>query len=139
MSGVRIRELMMGCNNVVVKWGNLKRGEDVLIVTDTKVDQLLIRALEAVCGQQGAGVVTACIDPQDMPHQEPPHAVAAAMCEVDLILMVTSLIQGHTQATLNAQSKGARYMYIGPSFEAMAGRSAKFPPEIIFEVATRIA
>lgn len=130
---------MTGCTNAVIKWGNLKRNEEVVIVTDTKVDPTLILGLEAVCSCQGASVNTIWKDAQELPHQEPPKPVAAAMAEADLIIMCTSVIQGHTSATFNALSRGARFLCIGPSLEAMAARSAKFPPEIIFELATRIS
>jgi hypothetical protein len=41
---LRVREMIQGAYNCVVKWGNLKQGEKVLIITDPKVDPQLIEA-----------------------------------------------------------------------------------------------
>ena len=134
----RIRDLVEGCNNLIVKWGNLKRNDAVLIVTDTRVDRQLITAMESVCRLEGATVITAIMDPPDLPHQEPPDCVAAAMAKVDLVVMCNSLLTAHNVATLKACQAGARFLGVGPSLEAMASPGARFPAEIIFEVSRRV-
>jgi leucyl aminopeptidase (aminopeptidase T) len=134
----RIRDLVEGCNNLIVKWGNLKRKEGVLIVTDTKVDRQLITAMESVCRLEGANVTTVIMDPPDLPHQEPPDCVSAAMTKVDLVVMCNSLLTAHNVATLKACQAGARFLGVGPSLEAMASPGARFPADIIFEMSCRV-
>jgi len=135
----QVADLIEGANNAVVKWGNIKRGDEVLICTDTLVEKTLIDALTAVCKLTGARVTVAVMEPDELPHQEPPASVAAAMTKVNLVVMCTTLIKGHTKATLDAQTAGAKFLSIGASIEAMAAKSAKYPPEVIFAMATMIA
>lgn len=52
---LRVREMIQGAYNCVVKWGNLKQGEKVLIITDPKVDPQLIEALGSVASLAGGG------------------------------------------------------------------------------------
>jgi len=134
-----IREMIQGAYNCVVKWGNLKKGERVLIITDPKVDPQLIEALATAATLAGGEVVTAIIPPPEREHVEPPAIISSAMREANLILACCSKLIGHTAATFEAQKKGARYMGIGPRPDAMASKGAKFPPEIIFEMCTEMA
>lgn len=136
---LRVREMIQGAHNCVVKWGNLKPGERVLVITDPMVDPQLIEALGTAATAAGGEVVIATIPTVPREHVEPPAAVVAAMQEVNLILACCSKLVGHTAATLEAQKKGARYMGIGPRADAMAGEGAKFPPEIIFALCTDMA
>ena len=135
----RIREMIQGAYNCVVKWGNLKQGEKVLIITDPKVDSQLIEALGTAASMAGGEVVIAIIPTPEREHVEPPNLVAAAMKEAHLILTCCSKLIGHTSATFEAQKRGARYMGIGPRADAMASKGAKFPPEIIFTMCTEMA
>ena len=136
---LRIREMIQGAHNCVVKWGNLKQGEKVLIITDAKVDPQLIEALGTASTLAGGEVMIVTIPTVEMEHMEPPAPVAAMMKEVNLILTCCSKLVGHTAATIEAQKRGARYMGIGPRADAMASEGAKFPPEIIFAVCTEMA
>jgi 2,5-dihydroxypyridine 5,6-dioxygenase len=136
---LRIREIIQGAYNCVVTWGNLKKGEKVLIITDPKVDPQLIEALGTVSVLAGGEVIITTIPTVEREHVEPPAPVVAAMKEVNLILVCCSKLIGHTAATLEAQKKGARYMGIGPRIDAMASEGAKFPPEIIFALSTDMA
>lgn len=132
-------DLIEGATNAVVKWGNLKRGENLLILTDTKVPTELVEALGCV-GRSVGAIVTYCVmPPLELPHQEPPKPIAAAMKEADLILGNLTNTMSHSTASFEAEKAGARYMNIGPSAESMASKSVKFPPEIIFCMATKIA
>lgn len=139
MPTFRVMDLIEGANNAVVKWGNLKRGENLLIVTDTKVATELIEALTSVGRAVGATVTVAVMTPFDLPHMEPPKPIAAAMKEADLVIGCLTNTMSHTKTTNDAQKAGARFMNIGSSPEAMASKSAKFPPEVIFYMATKIA
>ena len=137
--GYRINEMIQGARNCIVKWGNVKRGESVLIVTDANVDPQLIEALACAATSEGAEVIKMIMPTPYIEHQDPPKAVGEAMKHVDLVAMCASVLTAHNQTTLEAQKAGTRFMGIGPSAEAMAAKSAKFPPEITFELATRIS
>jgi leucyl aminopeptidase (aminopeptidase T) len=136
---LRIREMIQGAQNCIVKWGNLKNGEKVLIITDPMVDPQLIEALGTAASAAGGEVIITIIPTVEREHVEPPAPVVAAMKEVNLILACCSKLVGQTAATFEAQKRGARYMGIGPRADAMASAGAKFPPEIIFAMCTEMA
>jgi len=137
--GYRINEMILGARNCLVKWGNIKAGESVLVVTDANVDPQLIEALATAAASEGATVLKMIMPTPPIEHQEPPRAVGEAMKHVDLAAICCSKLSVQNQTSLEAQKCGTRIMGIGPSAEAMASPGAKFPPEIIFELATRIS
>ncbi|MGQ9824975.1 MAG: hypothetical protein ACUVSK_08255 [Desulfotomaculales bacterium] len=138
---MKLSELMEGARNCAINWGNVKKGEKVLIITDTDCDILNAEAIAAVCREVGAEVVTIIIKPQDLPNQEPPAPVAAAMKAADIIFAPLKYTISHTNARFEANAAGARYigMYSSLTTDALASEGAKFPAEIIFLVTRKVA
>jgi leucyl aminopeptidase (aminopeptidase T) len=92
--------------------GGIKRGERCLIVSDTGADQDVVQAAEAVLTTLGGHVVVVRSDPAELPGDDPPPAVGAAMLEADLILELTSVFIGSCAARRTACERGARYLTV---------------------------
>ncbi|MHB9150880.1 MAG: M29 family metallopeptidase [Thermoleophilia bacterium] len=137
----KISELMEGAQNCAIEWANVKRGEKVLIVTDTACDMLNTEAIASVCRGVGADVTTIIMQPQGLPNQEPPAPVAAAMKAADMIFAPLKYTISHTDSRFDANAAGARYigMYSSLTTDALASEGAKFPAEIIYMVTRKVA
>ena len=92
--------------------GGAKAGERALIVTDSAADQEIVAAMSAVLRTLGADVVTVGSAPPELPGDDPPAAVGAAMLEADLIVELTSVFIGSCQARRTACERGARYLTV---------------------------
>jgi leucyl aminopeptidase (aminopeptidase T) len=86
--------------------------ERTLIVTDTAADPGIADAMRGVLRTLGAEVVTVEYPPADLPGDEPPAAVSAAMLEADVIFELTSVFVGSCPARRAACEKGARYLTV---------------------------
>ena len=87
-------------------------GERALIVTDTAADAEITSAMAGVLGALGASVVTVEYRPAELPGDEPPAAVSAAMLEADVIFELTSVFVGSCPARRAACEQGARYLTV---------------------------
>jgi hypothetical protein len=115
-------------------------GERALIVTDTGADVEITGSMARVLRALGAEVVTVEYPPADLPGDEPPAAVSAAMLEADVIFELTSVFVGSCPARRAACEKGARYLTVpgltwttlrpgGPfaaDFHSLGGRATEF-------------
>jgi leucyl aminopeptidase (aminopeptidase T) len=90
----------------------VREGERALIVTDTAADPEIVRAMGGVLAALGAAVVTVEYRPAELPGDEPPAAVGAAMLEADVIFELTSVFVGSCPARRTACEKGARYLAV---------------------------
>jgi leucyl aminopeptidase (aminopeptidase T) len=88
----------------------VREHELCLIITDTAVDQELVDALAATLRALGATVVLGLGEPVELPGDEPPAPLTAAMGEADVIFEVTSVFAGSSQARRDACARGARYL-----------------------------
>lgn len=141
MNPLRMADLMEGAKNCAINWGNVKRGEQVLIVTDTACDFNNAEAIAAVCREVGATVTTMVIPPQKLPNQEPPPPVAAAMKKANIVFLPLYYTISHTDSRFEANNAGARVigMYASSTTDALASEGAKFPAEIIYKVTEKVA
>ena len=92
--------------------GGVSSGERSLIVTDSAADQDVVAALAAVLRTLGASVVVVGSEPAELPGDDPPAAVGAAMREADVIFELTSVFIGSCQARRDACAAGARYLTV---------------------------
>lgn len=92
--------------------GGVREGESCLIVTDTGADQEIVAAVAATLRTLGATVVLGCGEPVELPGDEPPAAISAAMAHADVIFELTSVFAGSSQARRDACARGARYLTI---------------------------
>ena len=81
MNPLKLTRIIEGAHNACINWVDVKRGEEVLIITDTSCDFTNAEAVATVCAQVGANVTTVIIPMQTLPNQEPPASVAAARAE----------------------------------------------------------
>jgi hypothetical protein len=87
-------------------------GDRCLIVTDTGADQEIVAALATVLRGLGREVVVVQAAPVELPGDEPPAAVGAAMLEADVIFELTSVFAGSSAARRAACDAGARYLSV---------------------------
>ena len=90
----------------------VRDGERALIVTDTAADAEVVEALGGVLRVLGADVVVVRYLPADLPGDEPPPAVGAAMLACDVIFELTSVFVGSCPARRAACEAGARYLTV---------------------------
>jgi leucyl aminopeptidase (aminopeptidase T) len=133
-------DVMEGARNCAIHYGHVRRGEKVLVLTDTRTDERRASAIAQVCREEGAEVTVMIMKAQDLPNQEPPKAVSDAMKAVDITFAPLYYTISHTKARFAANEAGAAYMGLyEPDIDAMASEGARFPAEILFEVAKKVA
>ncbi|MDR1732710.1 MAG: aminopeptidase [Synergistaceae bacterium] len=100
-------EMMKGARVLLEVCAGMKKGEKLLIVTDTMSPEVVSRALYMAAREMdiAAHIITM---PVPQTGGEPSAVVAAAMQAADVILSPTTRTLFHTKATLDACNKGAR-------------------------------
>jgi leucyl aminopeptidase (aminopeptidase T) len=100
---------MSGAGVLVDTCGNVKAGEDVLvIVEEDRMD--IARPVARAASECGAEVVLAVMSPRAAHGEEPPAPIAAAMQHADVIYSVTKYSLFHTEARRNAVQQGSRFL-----------------------------
>jgi leucyl aminopeptidase (aminopeptidase T) len=100
-----LRRLAVACAGV-------REGERCLIVTDAAADAGIVEALGWTLGALGCPVAVVSGDPVELPGDEPPAAVSAAMGSADVIFELTSVFAGSSKARRDACARGARYLTV---------------------------
>ena len=113
-------------------------GERVLIVTDTAADAEIVSAMAGVLGALGASVVTVQYRPAELPGDEPPAAVSAAMLEADVIFELTSVFVGSCPARRAACERGLATSQC-PALPGRCDRQGRSPPTSVPSESTRSA
>jgi leucyl aminopeptidase (aminopeptidase T) len=90
----------------------VREGERCLIVTDTAADGAIADALAQTLRGLGASVAIAGGEPVELPGDEPPDSVTAAMTQADVIFELTSVFAGASRARRAACARGARYLTV---------------------------
>ncbi|GLU49776.1 aminopeptidase [Nocardiopsis ansamitocini] len=109
MSDARLLEgarRLIGC-------GRIKPGEEVLIITDTRMDAEVVEAFAQAVREEGADLVVATMAARSGPGQSPPEILAKGMRGADLAIELTSEFVHHSIARQSAQRAGLRYLFIG--------------------------
>ena len=91
---------------------NVAEGERCVIVTDTAADPGIVEALGSVLGTLGAEVVVVASHPAELPGDQPPDAVGAAMLHADAVFELTSVFIGSCSARQAACAAGVRYLTV---------------------------
>ncbi|MEM3703055.1 MAG: leucyl aminopeptidase [Candidatus Bathyarchaeia archaeon] len=99
--------MMNGAMKLVEICAGVKRGENVLIVTDTEKVSIA-EVLAAAAYAKGAETAIIIMTPRKMHSEEPPKMVAAAMKNADVIFAPTTYSISRTKATVEALKAGAR-------------------------------
>jgi len=99
-----------GFANVLDRCLALRAGEQVLLLTDAGTDQRVVEAFEAGVADRGGVPVVSRMPVPDLPGQEPPGTVAAAMRSAGAVIELTSLFIGSSAARREATAAGVRYL-----------------------------
>lgn len=103
-----ITRMAFAANIMINQVLGIKRGETVLIVTDTDRPRIITQALAYSAISAGAEVVVATMEPQKIGGQEPPAPVAAAMTAAQVVINQSTQSLTHTAAVREAIKHGAR-------------------------------
>jgi 2,5-dihydroxypyridine 5,6-dioxygenase len=101
--------MMRGARTLMDDCTSVKPGEQVLVVTDTKLVEIG-RVLIAAAYERGAEPVLTVIKPRDVDGQEPPPMVAEAMMGANVVFAPVSRSITHTKAVTEAAQAGARIL-----------------------------
>lgn len=101
--------LLQGARVIVGTCAGVKKGENVLVVTDTSTSPEIGRALASAAEEAGATAAVATVRPQRT-GTEPVPPVSAAMSAADVIIAATAASLFHTDAARQAIAAGARLL-----------------------------
>lgn len=97
----------------LVDCAGIQPNEEVLIITDTGMDQDVVGAFADVVRESGGELVVALMDRRSGPGQAPPAHIAKAMTGAKVAIELTSEFVHHSIARQDAQRAGLRYLFIG--------------------------
>ncbi|WP_293784322.1 aminopeptidase [uncultured Aeromicrobium sp.] len=97
----------------LVDCAGIRPSEEVLIITDTGMDQEVVGAFADVVRQSGGELAVMLMDRRSGPGQAPPAHVAKAMTGAKVAIELTSEFVHHSLARQDAQRAGLRYLFIG--------------------------
>ncbi len=100
--------MAFGANMLINQVLQVKKGENVLIVTDIDMPRTITEALGYSAVSAGGKVVVLIMEPQDIGGEEPPASVAAAMASAQVVINQSTYSLTHTAAVREAMKKGAR-------------------------------
>jgi leucyl aminopeptidase (aminopeptidase T) len=109
-----------GANKVIECFG-VKSGESVLIVVDTSTPASISKSLFEAAKDKGCEVMILTMVPRMRHGEEPPRAVSEAMLNSDVVIAPTTMSLTHTQARINATTKGVRIASMPGITEKMMG------------------
>lgn len=101
-----ILDAVEGARNCVLGYAGVKKGENVLIVTDTAADFRVAGAFAIASREAGAEVSVSLMSPREIPNTgEPPRPIAEAMRSADVIFDCTSTLIIYTRAICGQRSR----------------------------------
>ena len=114
---------MRGAKVAVEDCASIKKGENVLIVTDFETLHCAL-IISSVAYAIGADTEMSVMIPRELDGQEPTPSITAAMKESDVILMPVSKSLAHTRATNAALETGARVLSLTATSEELLASDA---------------
>jgi leucyl aminopeptidase (aminopeptidase T) len=99
-----------GFANVLDRCLGVRAGEQVLLLTDAGTDPEVVETFEEAVAHRAAVPVVSRMPVPDLPGQEPPGTVAAAMRSAGAVIELTSLFIGSSAARREATAAGVRYL-----------------------------
>lgn len=87
---------------------NAEPGDEVVIVTDSEIEESVWAALYAAANERGLDPTVVLIPPRKEHGNDPTPAAAEAMLQADLCVMVTSTAITHSEAGAAAQHAGVK-------------------------------
>ena len=105
---MEITRMAFAANMLINQVLQVKKGETVVIVTDTDRPPIITQALAYSALSAGGEVVVVKMEPQEIGGAEPPAPVAAAMAAAQVVINQSTYSLTHTAAVREAMKKGAR-------------------------------
>ncbi len=105
---MEITRMAFGANMMINQVLGVRKGETVLIVTDTDRPRTITQALAYSAASAGGEVVVITMGAQEIGGQEPPAPVAAAMAAAQIVINQSTFSLTHTTATREAIKQGVR-------------------------------
>lgn len=105
---MELTRMAYGANMAVNQVLQVRKGESVLIITDSDRPRTITQALAYSAVSAGAEVVVLTMEPQEIGGQEPPAPVAAAMAAAQVVINQSTQSLTHTNATRTAIKQGVR-------------------------------
>ena len=105
---MELTRMAFAANMLINEVLQVRKGETVLIVTDTDRPRSITQALAYSAVSAGAEVIVLSMEPQEIGGQEPPAPVAAAMAAAQVVINQSTHSLTHTAAVREAIRKGAR-------------------------------
>jgi len=99
-----------GFANVLDRCLAVRTHEQVLLLTDAGTDHEVVEAFEAAIVHRGGVPVVSRMPVPELPGEEPPGTVAAAMRSAGAVIELTSLFIGSSAARREATTAGVRYL-----------------------------
>lgn len=113
MLGANVMKLEVFRNAAIPVQMNVKNGDTVVILTDSKIDPIIQEALFTAVYHQKATPILVMIPPLESFGNEPPAAAAACLPKADIVISACSTAMTHTDAIREALNAGARYLALG--------------------------
>lgn len=89
---------------------NVRPGEDVVVLCDTKSDALVWQALAGASAAAGASVTIAMMTPRDYPMADPTGPICEAIKAADLVFLAVTKAIIHSPAARAAMEHGTRFV-----------------------------
>lgn len=105
---MEITRMAFAANRLINQVVQVKKGEIVVIVTDTDRPRIITQALAYSAISAGGKVVVVTMEPQEIGGAEVPAPVAAAMAAAQVVINQSTYSITHTVAVREAMKKGAR-------------------------------
>jgi leucyl aminopeptidase (aminopeptidase T) len=112
MSDHALMAIAPGVRTLVDTCAGVKKGERVLIVTDTGMDQGIVAAFALLCQEREAEVVITNMLPVKIPGQAPSEMVCAAAVQAHVVFELTRQFIGASKARIDACKAGARWLIL---------------------------
>lgn len=105
---MELTRMAFAANMLINQVLQVKRGETVLIITDTDRPRTITQALAYSAISAGGKPIIIIMEPQEIGGQEPPAPVAVAMASAQVVINQSTYSLTHTAAVREAMGKGAR-------------------------------
>ncbi len=105
---MELTRMAFAANMLINQVLQVKKGETVLIITDTDRPRTITQALAYSAISAGGVPITIIMEPQQIGGEEPPPPVASAMSSAQVVINQSTYSLTHTRAVREAMGKGAR-------------------------------
>lgn len=127
-----IEPLLSGARNCI-RFGNVKKGEQVLLFAETGIDNVILEALSVAAKEVGSNVSILIQDPIGLAEEVPP-ITAAALKAADMVYNFGYCITHYKAGYLACFDYGTKVLVVRPEREVLASPGAHFPIELWYKI-----